>query len=113
MGAEVGAEEGSPGGALPLQGDPIPLPDRGFDLKMFSEEGRPVHLAGSESAISSLRICIENLSQSCSLPGHVSIPVSVLSSYKVNYMDTRKALSNWWIIFPLFHLRLFVSCIVA
>lgn len=36
---------------------------------------------------------------------HLPSQVPVLSSHKAKYLDTRKALRNWWIFFPLFHLR--------
>lgn len=75
---------------------PAPLLDLGFNLKMFSEEGCPVHLAGSESALSSLRICVES-SSGCLF--HLASQPS-LSSHQAKYLDTRRALSNWWIFSP-------------
>ena len=56
---------------------PIPLLDLGSDLKMFSDEGRRIHLVGSESAIPSLQICIENVSRALL---HLALPAKSPSS---------------------------------
>lgn len=87
---------GSSGAALHRQVGPIPLLDLGFNLKMFSAGGRPVHLAGSEGAnfipsdLRGARLLV--LLHLASWPS--------LSSHQANYLDTRKALSHRWIFSP-------------
>ena len=87
-------------GALHVQVGPTPLFDLGSDLKMFP------HLAGSG---------LQRKRLLAPVALHSPSQISELSSFEAKYLDTRKALSNWWgfFFFCLFHLRLFVSCRVA
>lgn len=64
----LGLVRAAQGGAQQLQVNPTPVLDPGLDLKIFSDEGHRFHLLGPESAISSLQICAENVSQPLRCP---------------------------------------------
>lgn len=100
---------GSSGGAPHHQVAPIPLLDLGFNLKVFSAGGCPVHLAGSEGAnliapdLRGTRLLV--LLHPASRPS--------LGSHQAKYLDTRNALSNRRILspFPLACARFLQGCL--
>lgn len=78
---------------------------------MCPDERHQMHLAGPESAISPLWICEENASQSLLCPSHLPGQISAFSSHKAKYLDTGKALRNWWIPAPPRPLRFHLHCL--